>query len=316
MLLSLSLSLFYLGIRLHFFAFISPFVACLSFSLFIYSLILFSLRGTSVRYSNDYILNFLASRSVAAFYSRSCPLPSFLSQPSQAKRELKTDRNMGRENATVENVMGTIGESYRFETERSDGRRSSRGRSSPLFLPSPPFSSLSPFSSPTAGTILWCIQIIPQIVMNYRRKNVVGLSPWLMYVRRKKEAETRARAHQTLLSLSSSRRFIWSFASIFLGAYAIAQSINIPIIVQPQLFGFLSAFCWVQVRCSSLSWSLFRPCPSLPKNFFPLTPNFLPRSSASTTALRISANSRRPSFSSSTSSSSREWKLDSSTLSG
>ncbi|KAL7415591.1 PQ loop repeat-domain-containing protein [Mrakia frigida] len=85
---------------------------------------------------------------------------------------------MGRENATVENVMGTI------------------------------------------GTILWCIQIIPQIVMNYRRKNVVGLSPWLM--------------------------FIWSFASIFLGAYAIAQSINIPIIVQPQLFGFLSAFCWVQ----------------------------------------------------------------------
>ncbi|CED84149.1 Predicted membrane protein [Phaffia rhodozyma] len=72
----------------------------------------------------------------------------------------------------------------------------------------------------TIGTVLWCIQIIPQIVINYRRKDTKGLSSILM--------------------------FTWSAASIFLGIYCIVQNINIPIIVQPQLFGFLAAVCWIQ----------------------------------------------------------------------
>jgi len=56
--------------------------------------------------------------------------------------------------------------------------------------------------------------------MNWRRKSAEGLSPSLM--------------------------FLWSLSAIFLGVYNIVQDINIPLIVQPQVFGFLAAFCWTQ----------------------------------------------------------------------
>ncbi|KAG8821622.1 hypothetical protein FRB91_005033 [Serendipita sp. 411] len=72
----------------------------------------------------------------------------------------------------------------------------------------------------TIGTVLWTGQIIPQIWKSYREKTTVGLSPWLM--------------------------LIWSVSGIFLGIYAIVQNINIPIIVQPQVFSTLAAISWVQ----------------------------------------------------------------------
>jgi hypothetical protein len=50
-----------------------------------------------------------------------------------------------------------------------------------------------------------------------------------------------------------SHRLIWGFASLFLGVYAILQDLNIPLMVQPQLFGFLAFVCWGQVRVLFLS---------------------------------------------------------------
>jgi UDP-N-acetylmuramyl pentapeptide phosphotransferase/UDP-N-acetylglucosamine-1-phosphate transferase len=40
--------------------------------------------------------------------------------------------------------------------------------------------------------------------------------------------------------------FIWSAAGVPLGVYTIVQNINIPIILQPQLFGFLAGVSWIQ----------------------------------------------------------------------
>ena len=42
-------------------------------------------------------------------------------------------------------------------------------------------------------------------------------------------------------------RSLWSISAIFLGVYNITQNINIPLIIQPQLFGFFCAFSWTQV---------------------------------------------------------------------
>ncbi|KAF8600948.1 hypothetical protein BDV93DRAFT_587035 [Ceratobasidium sp. AG-I] len=72
----------------------------------------------------------------------------------------------------------------------------------------------------TIGTILWMIQLTPQILKSYREKSTEGLSPWLMS--------------------------LWALSAPFLGVYMIAQNISIPLIVQPQLFGAMSAFSWVQ----------------------------------------------------------------------
>ncbi|KZP01581.1 hypothetical protein CALVIDRAFT_559392 [Calocera viscosa TUFC12733] len=72
----------------------------------------------------------------------------------------------------------------------------------------------------TIGTVCWCIQLIPQAYKSWREKSTFGLSPWLM--------------------------LIWASASLPLGVYNIAQNVNIPLILQPQLFGILAAVCWAQ----------------------------------------------------------------------
>jgi len=72
----------------------------------------------------------------------------------------------------------------------------------------------------TIGTVLWSAQIVPQIYKNYKSKSTYGLSPHLF--------------------------IIWVLAALFLGVYNILQNINVALIVQPQSFGFLGAFCWVQ----------------------------------------------------------------------
>ncbi|GAA5974147.1 hypothetical protein JCM11641_003464 [Rhodosporidiobolus odoratus] len=71
------------------------------------------------------------------------------------------------------------------------------------------------------GTILWCIQLFPQVYLNFRRKTTQGLSP--------------------LLFVS------WVISGAALGVYAIAQNINIPIIVQPHCYGSLCAFIICQI---------------------------------------------------------------------
>ncbi|KAJ3544713.1 hypothetical protein NM688_g5710 [Phlebia brevispora] len=71
-----------------------------------------------------------------------------------------------------------------------------------------------------AGTICWTVQLIPQIWKSWRNKSTDGLSHWLVLV--------------------------WGLAGAFLGVYVIVQDLNIPLIVQPQVFGFLSLFSWAQ----------------------------------------------------------------------
>ena len=51
---------------------------------------------------------------------------------------------------------------------------------------------------------------------------------------------------------STFGRFIWATSSMFFGVYSIVQNINIPLIVQPQVFGFLCAVAWVQVWGTAL----------------------------------------------------------------
>ncbi|PPQ62907.1 hypothetical protein CVT24_006305 [Panaeolus cyanescens] len=81
----------------------------------------------------------------------------------------------------------------------------------------------------TAGTVCWTGQLIPQVWKSYREKSTKGLSPWLL--------------------------LIWGFATVFMGAYTFLQRINVPLMLQPQLFGFLSLLCWGQCQYYDLGHS-------------------------------------------------------------
>lgn len=62
----------------------------------------------------------------------------------------------------------------------------------------------------TIGTILWCLQIVPQLIKNHRSQSTFGLSPWLL--------------------------IFWATASILQGAYFLIEWVNLPLLVQPQIF--------------------------------------------------------------------------------
>lgn len=74
----------------------------------------------------------------------------------------------------------------------------------------------------TIGTVLWSFQLVPQILKSYRSKDTDGLSAWLL--------------------------FIWVAGSIPQATYLVVQNINIPLIIQPQLFSAFAiiamAQCW------------------------------------------------------------------------
>ncbi|PWZ01960.1 hypothetical protein BCV70DRAFT_148325, partial [Testicularia cyperi] len=74
----------------------------------------------------------------------------------------------------------------------------------------------------TIGTVLWSFQLVPQIIKSHRRKDTDGLSAWLL--------------------------LIWVAGSIPQGTYLVVQNINIPLIIQPQLFTFFAIVamtqCW------------------------------------------------------------------------
>ncbi|GAA5975833.1 hypothetical protein JCM5350_000748 [Sporobolomyces pararoseus] len=82
----------------------------------------------------------------------------------------------------------------------------------------------------TIGTVLWCIQLVPQVWLNHRRKTTEGL-------------------HVALYTT-------WCFSGIFLGIYAILEDINIPIIVQPHCYGGLCAIIFCQMVYFDRKWSL------------------------------------------------------------
>ncbi|KAJ9475770.1 putative membrane protein [Pseudozyma hubeiensis] len=74
----------------------------------------------------------------------------------------------------------------------------------------------------TIGTVLWSFQLVPQIIKSYRAKDTDGLSAYLL--------------------------LIWVAGSIPQGTYLVVQNINIPLIIQPQLFSTFAiiamAQCW------------------------------------------------------------------------
>ncbi|KAG5305002.1 PQ loop repeat protein [Histoplasma capsulatum G186AR] len=73
----------------------------------------------------------------------------------------------------------------------------------------------------TIGTALWSIQLIPQIWYNWTKKNTEGLPASMM--------------------------FIWALSAVCLGIYLVLEQVNIPLQIQPQMFGALCAICWAQV---------------------------------------------------------------------
>ncbi|CAI6310089.1 unnamed protein product [Periconia digitata] len=80
----------------------------------------------------------------------------------------------------------------------------------------------------TIGTVFWCVQLVPQIIRNYRTKSTEGLPAAMM--------------------------FLWSVSGVPFGVYAIAQQFNIPLIVQPQCFCALCGVSWAQCIVYGRKW--------------------------------------------------------------
>lgn len=83
----------------------------------------------------------------------------------------------------------------------------------------------------TIGTVLWCIQLIPQIIRNYRVKDCTGLPPLMM--------------------------FLWAACGVPFSIYFMGTDASIPLKVQPQLFTLFCTISWIQ--------TLYYPPVQLPK---------------------------------------------------
>lgn len=46
----------------------------------------------------------------------------------------------------------------------------------------------------------------------------------------------------------SAHRLLCAIAGPFLGIYSVVQNLNVPLILQPQVFGVLCLISWAQVR--------------------------------------------------------------------
>ncbi|KKF93440.1 putative protein C2E12.03c [Ceratocystis platani] len=76
-------------------------------------------------------------------------------------------------------------------------------------------------TSPTSGTlgaVCWSIQLIPQIVINYRRHHATGLQPAMM--------------------------MLWAWAGVPLGVYNIVEDFNLALKIQPQILTWHPQFFW------------------------------------------------------------------------
>lgn len=72
----------------------------------------------------------------------------------------------------------------------------------------------------TLGTVCWCIQLIPQVYYNYKRKNCEGFPPLMM--------------------------FLWAFCGIPFAIYFIATRGNVSVQVQPEIFFVFCTIAWFQ----------------------------------------------------------------------
>lgn len=73
-------------------------------------------------------------------------------------------------------------------------------------------------------------QLIPQIVVNYRRHNAEGLQSTMM--------------------------LLWAHAGVPLGVYNIVSNFNLALQIQPQILTFLSLVTWSQCKYYNNKWSL------------------------------------------------------------
>lgn len=72
----------------------------------------------------------------------------------------------------------------------------------------------------TIGTIFWCIQLVPQIIRNYRVKNCEGLPASMM--------------------------LLWAASGVPFSIYFCSINSSIPLQIQPQLFTFFCLLGWIQ----------------------------------------------------------------------
>ncbi|KAG8525745.1 uncharacterized protein KY384_000505 [Bacidia gigantensis] len=80
----------------------------------------------------------------------------------------------------------------------------------------------------TIGTILWCIQLAPQIWYNWKQKKTDGFPAAMMV--------------------------LWAVAAVPFGVYAIVQRFTVALQVQPQIFGSLSLVAWGQILYYNNGW--------------------------------------------------------------
>lgn len=72
----------------------------------------------------------------------------------------------------------------------------------------------------TIGTVLWCIQLVPQIIRNYRVKDCTGFPPLMI--------------------------FLWASSGVPFSIYFFGTDGSIPLRIQPQLFTLFCTISWIQ----------------------------------------------------------------------
>ncbi|KAL5606733.1 hypothetical protein BROUX41_003127 [Berkeleyomyces rouxiae] len=84
----------------------------------------------------------------------------------------------------------------------------------------------------TLGAVCWSVQLIPQIVINYRRHHATGLQPAMM--------------------------MLWAWAGVPLGVYNIVEDFNLALKIQPQVLTALSLVTWIQCYYYQRNWTIPR----------------------------------------------------------
>ncbi|TLS22361.1 uncharacterized protein PpBr36_09943 [Pyricularia pennisetigena] len=112
------------------------------------------------------------------------------------------------ENAVAANILGTLGATPDAQTQSG--------------------SQHSQQTVHLTDTLHFYEQLIPQIIVNYRRHNTVGLQPSMM--------------------------MLWAWAGVPLGVYNITEEYNVALRIQPQILTLLSLVTWAQ--CCYYDWKV------------------------------------------------------------
>ncbi|CAI7624259.1 unnamed protein product [Penicillium bialowiezense] len=86
----------------------------------------------------------------------------------------------------------------------------------------------------TLGAVCWSIQLLPQIIINYRRHDTEGLQGSMM--------------------------LLWAAAGVPLGVYNIVEEFNIALRIQPQILTTLSLLTWAQCLYYGKKYSVVKCC--------------------------------------------------------